>query len=87
MKMSALVTHSATFNTLHHVQEFIARLLHLPSKPTDPLAALRALPDHMLLDIGVDPRTVECHSVSLIGDVDTVAGRHLATLTRTAAKS
>ena len=85
--MSALVTHSATFNTLHHVQEFIVRLLYRPSKPTKQLAALRALPDHVLLDIGVDPRTVECHSISLIGDVDTIAGRHLAPLTRIAAKS
>lgn len=85
--MSAVITHSSPFRLLHSVQEALANLIHRQARPVDTYETLHALPDHLLLDIGVDPRTVDRSLTCLISDDDTIFGRRLSTLTRTTAKS
>lgn len=85
--MSALTAQSTTFSFLNVAQEILANLFHRPTQDADPLEALRSLPDHVLLDIGVDPRAIETGPALMIGNFDTVTGRHLSASVRTLAKS
>ncbi len=69
---------------LHALQE---RLFAGKSRQKRPYTDLKSLPDHLLLDIGVDPRSVPCSADDVIARPDLLYTGPAAAVFRTAAKS
>ena len=70
-----------------HVRTWFSAALHPVSDASSDLNDLKGLPDHLLLDIGVDPRRVGGSKMDVNAGVDTVDGWFVSPVDRTAAKS